>query len=253
MITVPFITFETSVPEALDAINAAEVFAAQSAILIKPNLINESPPPITTPAACCEAIVRYIKDCSDAEIVIGEGCGTPSFDTDEIFTRLGYREMADTLGVELVDMNNAPLVKREDPDCVVFKEIYLPELVYSHYLISVPVLKAHSLADITGTLKNMIGLAPPKHYEGRYGSWKKAVFHGMMHESITELNRYRAPDMTLMDASVGMADFHLGGATCDPPVRKLLAGLDPHEIDREAATLLGFDWHSIPHLAPAHT
>lgn len=67
------------------------------------------------------------------------------------------------------------------------------------FLISVPVLKAHSLAGVTGTLKNMTGLARPKHYSGRYGSWKKAVFHGNMQQSIIDLNRYRTPDLPLIE------------------------------------------------------
>jgi uncharacterized protein (DUF362 family) len=112
----------------------------------------------------------------------------------------------------------------------------------------VPVLKAHSYSEITGTLKNMIGLAPPKYYSGRFGSWKKAVFHGRMHESIVDLNRYRTPDLSLMDATVGMPDFHLGGAHCDPPVNKILASFDPLAIDRRSAELLGFRWQSIGHL-----
>ena len=51
---------------------AREVLARQTAVLIKPNLINADPHPVTTPAACCEAIVNYIRGCSDAEIVIAE-------------------------------------------------------------------------------------------------------------------------------------------------------------------------------------
>jgi uncharacterized protein (DUF362 family) len=157
--------------------------------------------------------------------------------------------MGDRLGVRLIDLNNAELVRLANPDCRVFPEMHLPEIVMSSYLISVPVLKAHSLADITGSLKNMIGLAPPKHYSGRYGSWKKALFHGDMQQSIRDLNRYRTPDLTLMDATVGMAEYHLGGAHCDPPVNRLAAGFDAREIDRMAAQVLGLDWHAIGHLA----
>jgi uncharacterized protein (DUF362 family) len=150
--------------------------------------------------------------------------------------------------VELVDLNHAPLVRLENPDCSVFPEMYLPEIAMTHYLISVPVLKAHSFSKITGTLKNMIGLAPPKHYSGRFGTWKKAVFHGKMHQSIVELNRYRTPDLSLVDATVGMPEYHLGGTHCDPPVNRLLAGFDPVTVDRRSAELLGFRWQGIGHL-----
>ena len=37
------------------------------------------------------------------------------------------------------------------------------------------VLKAHSLAGVTPTMKNMMGLPPPAHYQ-QGGYWKKASF-----------------------------------------------------------------------------
>lgn len=248
MESITFTSFAESVPRLLDKLGAAAVFAHQSRILVKPNLVNDSPPPVTTPVACCEAIVEYIKAHSDAHIVIGEGCGDAVLETDQVFDTLGYREMANRLGVELVDLNGAELVRLENPGCPVFPEMYLPGIAMSSYLVSVPVLKAHSLADITGSLKNMIGIAPPRYYSGRHGSWKKAVFHADMQQSIMDLNRYRTPDLTVLDATIGMPDFHLGGRHCDPPVNRLLAGFDPLEIDRTSAGLLGLDWRSIGHL-----
>ncbi len=249
LVQIEFVSYDESVPEVLDAIGAGTVLKEQTAVLIKPNLINASLPPITTPVECVEAVIRYVRSCSTARIVVGEGCGDSKLETDEVFDRLGYRELARREDVELIDLNHAPTVKLEDADCSVFPEMYLPEVAMSHYLISVPVLKAHSLAEMTGTLKNLIGLAPPKYYSGQFGSWKKAVFHGRMHESIVELNRYRTPDLSLMDATVGMADFHLGGAHCDPPLNRLLAGFDPLQLDRAGAELLGLDWREIGHLA----
>ena len=243
-----FTSYRDSIPRILDAIGAAGVLKEQTAVLIKPNLVNASSPPVTTPVECVEAIVEYVRACSEATIVVGEGCGDMNLETDEVFDRLGYRELADRQAVELIDLNHAPLRKLENKDCPVFAEMYLPEIALSHYLISVPVLKAHSFSEITGTLKNMIGLAPPKYYSGKFGSWKKAVFHGKMHESIVDLNRYRTPDLSLMDATVGMPDFHLGGAHCDPPLNRLIAGFDPVAVDRMGAELLGLEWRSIDHL-----
>jgi len=245
---IDFVSYAESVPKALDAIGAGEVLREQRAVLIKPNLINASPFPITTAPACVKAVIEYVRSCSEAVIVIGEGCGDSKLETDEVFDRLGYRELARRLAVELVDLNHAPLRKLENKDCPVFREMYLPEIALSHYLVSVPVLKAHSFSQITGTLKNMIGLAPPQHYSGQFGSWKKAAFHRQMHQSIIDLNKYRTPDLSLMDATVGMPDFHLGGAHCDPPLKKLIAGFDSVQVDRRSAELLGLRWQSIAHL-----
>jgi uncharacterized protein (DUF362 family) len=69
-----------------------------------------------------------------------------------------------------------------------------------------------------------------------------------MHQSIIELNKYRTPDVSLMDATVGMPDYHLGGAHCDPPLGRLIAGFDPVKVDRRGAELLGLRWQTIAHL-----
>ena len=247
--TVDLSTCHESISSTLDKIGAKETFAKQSAILIKPNLTNASRHPVTTSVECCEAVVEYVRSCSKADIIIAEGPGDPSLETEEIFDLLGYRRMAIREGIPLVDLNTAPLKKLKNKDCFVFPEMYLPEIAFTHFIISVPVLKVHSLATMTGTLKNMMGFAPPEYYSGKFGAWKKAAFHGNMHQAIIDLNRYRRADLSLMDATIGLADHHLGGPRCNPPVNKIIAGFNPLEVDRAAATLLGLDWKRIPHLA----
>ena len=157
--------------------------------------------------------------------------------------------MAEKFGINLVDLNYEPLIMLENPDCSVFPKIHLPKIAFNHFIISVPVLKAHSLAGMTGSLKNMMGFAPPKYYSGKYGFWKKAVFHGQMQQSVIDLNRYLVPNLSVMDCSIGMAEFHLGGAQCNPPVNKIIASFDPWEVDRTAAELLKLDWKDIEHIA----
>ena len=246
---VAFTTYPASVGRALDEIGAADKLSQVAAVLIKPNLINSSPHPVTTPTACCEAIVRYVKNSSAAKIFLAEGCGDSVYETDELFEIHGYTDLARRYNIELLDLNYAPLVKKQNPQCAVFPEMMLPEIAFTHYIISVPVLKAHSFSDITGTLKNMMGFPPPKYYSGQYGTWKKAVFHQNIHESISDLCQYIKPDLTVMDATIGLADFHLGGSHCSPPINRIIAGFDPFEVDRCGAGHLGFDWRDIPHLS----
>ena len=243
-----FISYKKTVKDTFDAIGAGTVLEKQTKILLKPNLVNNSPFPITTSPDCCEAVIEYIKTCSNAEIIIAEGCGDKDLDTSDIFKDLKYTEVAERHEITLVDLNYAKLKKLSKPDCTVFPEMYLPEIAFTHYIISIPVLKAHTLSTITGSLKNMLGFAPPKYYSGRFGIWKKAIFHDNIHQSIIDLNKYRSPDLTLLDARVGMADYHLGGPQCEPPVNKIVAGFSPLAVDREAAQLLGFNWQDIPHL-----
>ena len=74
------------------------------------------------------------------------------------------------------------------------------------------------------------------------------MFHTRLEEAIADLNRYRTPDFTVLDAVEGMATAHLWGPKCDPPPNKLAASAVPVEIDRWGTELLGFDWREIPHI-----
>lgn len=104
---------------------------------------------------------------------------------------------------------------------------------------------------LNGT-KTLMGFAPPRHYSGdRRGCWEKAGSHENLDQAIMDLNHYRNADLAVMDATVGFSKSHLGGPECDPPIGKILAGFDPLETDRIAASLLGLDWHDVGHLSEA--
>lgn len=246
----PFNDYASTVSRCLAVVGADRVIAGDTPVMLKPNLINASPHPVTTPPAFCEAVIAFIRRHTDAPVVIAEGCGDAGLETPDVFDRLGYVDLAKKTGAALLDLNTAPLVYRKDPDCRVLPEIWLPGAVFDHILISLPVLKAHSLCALTGSMKNMMGLLPPRHYAGRHGSWKKAAVHHRLDEAIVDLNRYRSPDLTVMDATIGLAAFHLGGPACQPPVNRILAGSDAAELDREAAGLIGIDWRTVGHLYP---
>jgi uncharacterized protein (DUF362 family) len=245
--TTRYNSYNQSLPCLLDSIGAADVLARQAKILLKPNLVNTSPPPITLPVAAMEALVKYIRSCSDAELIIAEGTGMTEYTTHDIFRCHGYDRLAKHYDVQLIDLNEADNNRLRHPDCQVFPEIYLPKLAFDSFIVSFPVLKAHSLSDVTLTMKNMMGFPSHRYYQ-QGGAWRKSAFHRQMHRSIFELNLYRKPDLSIIDASIGMAEYHLGGPTCEPPVNKLVAGFDPVAVDAAGAKLLGFDWRRVEHI-----
>lgn len=242
-----FKSYAESIPAILEESGAADIFSQQTTILLKPNLVNSSPFPVTTSPDFCKPIIEFIQHCSSAKIIIAEGCGDSVYETTDLFRMLGYETLAQELEVELVDLNYEPVSQFSDPENPIFKSFYLPDIAFDSFILSLPVLKAHSLATITGTLKNMMGFAPPEYYSGT-GPWKKASFHTRMQDSIIGLCRYRQPDLTLMDASVGLAEYHLGGPTCQPHVNKLILSDDPFKMDQKAARLLNLDPEGIRHI-----
>ena len=58
--------------------------------------------------------------------------------------------------------------------------------------------------------------------------------------------------MLLIEATVGMVEYHLGGKHCFPTINKLVAGYDSVEIDKIGAEMLGFDWTHIKHISDAN-
>ncbi len=246
---IPFDSYERSVPEALDAVQAGVALKDRELIIVKPNLVNASPFPVTSHPDCCAAILAYVRDhAPSARLIVADGCGDPRASTMELFDRLGFRQAAQRHGAELVDLNEATTRRLEFPDLTYFREIHLPAVLADAFIISQPVLKAHSLAGYTGAIKNMMGVLPPLYYAQRHGFWRKAALHADLQRALADLGRAVRPDLSLLDASVGLRDHHLGGRTCSPPVGVLLSGSDPYEVDRAGAGLLGIDWRTIGHL-----
>ncbi len=246
-----FTGWNTSVPKLLDACGLDKALAQlKKKILIKPNLVEASPPPITTPVELVSSIIDYIRSKNPAlEIIVGEGCGSIDYETPTPFKQLKYVDMAYSQKVKLVDLNYEKTITLSKKECRRWPEMHLPEIVMDSFLISVPVLKAHSLADVTLTMKNMMGTAPPKHYNA--GSWKKSAFHEKIQEAIFDLNRYRTPDFSLIDATVGMAEAHLWGPVCDPAPNLLIASFDPVAVDAYGTEILHRDWRKIGHISMA--
>jgi len=242
--------YSEALPRLLERLEIRELLRRQQQILIKPNLVNASPPPVTLPAEAVMVLVRWLQHQTDARIIIAEGSGERMQSTIQIFDLHGYFRIAENYELRLIDLNTAPLVCLQRDDCTVFPELWLPELVRDSFVISFAVLKAHSLSGVTLSMKNMIGCAPPSHYQ-QGGHWKKSAFHRQMQRSIFELNLHRKPDLALVDASVGLAEYHLGGPTCNPPPNLLLGGTDPVAVDAAGAKILGLDWRQIGHISMA--
>ena len=245
-----FTSYRESLPPVLENANLAEALAPHQRVLIKPNLVEDLDPPITTHVDLVEALVDYIlQHHPKIQIIVGEGTGALEYDTFHCFEQLGYARLRDR--AQLLDLNTEPCRRLTNDKCNRWPEMYLPKLLFDCFLISVPVLKAHSLCRVTLTMKNMMGCAPPAHYQ-QGGAWGKSSFHMRLDEAVFDLNRYRTPDFTVIDAAVGMAKAHLWGPTCSPPVKKIVASYDPVAVDAHGTALLKKSWQDIGHIRMAN-
>ena len=244
---VRFTDYGQSVATALDLIGAGERLPAQGLIILKPNLTNASPPPVTTSVEVVEAVYQYCRAHTDAEIAIGEGVGTGR--THEVCASLGYVDLAGRGGMEILDFNNGESVELHNPDALHLKSFHLPRIVQDAYLISIPVLKDHTFTKTTLSMKNMFGLAPGKHYGG---SWNKSRLHSpSTDESVVDVCLYRKPDLSIIDATVALKGGHLSGRM--KPINLILAGFDPVAVDAVGSRLLGHDPQWLPYLTLAES
>lgn len=241
--------YYSSVEKLLDKLSFEKKIENLNKIILKPNLLEDAPPPCTTDKDCVKAIINYIlKRKSSIKLVILEGSG--GCDTIKAYNALGYSGLAKNYDIELLDVDNCKYRKATNPDALVYKEIYLPEILFEDYfLISIPALKAHSITQVTLGMKNLIGLLPKKYY-GNYWSYNRSDVHRVgVHDAIIDLNTYIKIDLTVIDGRIGQSETHLrGGKHCNPNKNILVGGYDVLEVDKKAAEILGYNWKNIKHL-----
>jgi uncharacterized protein (DUF362 family) len=211
-------------------------------VVIKPNIVRPSSPPTTTDARVVEGIIMALKEAGINDIIIAEGSGTG--DTMENFHGLGYAK----LDVKLVDLDKENTVTFPVHNFSVWEKITVPEMLIDKFIISVPVLKEHSMCGVTISLKNMVGILPAKHYSG-YWSYKKSQIHKYdAHGCIADIINVISPSWAIVDATVGMKGSHISGTPVEPPINLVYGSENPLQADKFGCELLGRNWKSIKYL-----
>ena len=211
-------------------------------VIIKPNIVNPSPPPVTTDVRVVAGVVRALNEAGIKEVVIAEGSGTG--DTMDNFQTLGYAK----LGIDLVDLDKEKTVKLHVENHRVWQHITVPEILIDTFIISVPVLKEHSMCGVTISLKNMVGILPARDYSG-YWTYKKSQVHKYDTDGcIADIISVISPSWAVVDATVGMKGSHLSGTPINPPINLVYGSADPFEADTFGCELLGKNWRDIRYL-----
>jgi len=242
---ISFRSYRESVAEALEAIGAADRIPSSGRICLKPNLTNDSPPPVTTPVECVEAVYDWLRPRTEAEIFIGEGCGSGR--TVDVFQHLGYTDLGRRKDIELVDFNTGELCTSRAEGAVQWPELKLPAAAADAWIVSIPILKDHSFTGTTVAMKNMFGLVPGSVYGG---SWNKSKMHSPSTDrSVVDVCLHKSPDLCVVDAVTALTGMHLAGT----PRRfdLILASFDPVAADAAGSELLGHDPEELDYLRMA--
>jgi uncharacterized protein (DUF362 family) len=218
-------------------------------VLVKPNLVDTAEEhPSTTAPEVVAALVDLLIDQGASQVTVGDG---PAFrrDASSIAQATGLDEMLRQRNVPFVDLNYA------DPQPVPVKDdwisradvLWLPRHVLeADLIVSVPKMKTHHWANVSLSLKNLLGIIPGL----RYGWPKNTIHFNGITATILGLYQILPPVCAVVDGIVGMeGDGPLFGT---PVQHGLLAvGKEAVSVDTACAGLMGFDLHEVEYLSMA--
>jgi len=165
-------------------------------VLIKPNVNSYDPCPGTTSPEVVGEIVKMSFEQGAKRVIVADCSGIPWPNTLYNMEKVGILQEAKKQGAEVLALDNTEWVFVK-PKGVKYweKGFRIPKLLQSvDHIINVAVVKTHSIADFTMSLKNFVGLI---HRSDRM------LMHSSRYikEMIGELNLAFHPKLNILDAS----------------------------------------------------
>ena len=201
-------------------------------VLLKPNVLNDRPPPSTTNPQVVGAMAKLVKQAGAAEVVVADGSGIIRLPTSANLTATGMRSAADSAGAKVLALEDESWVRLEPPEAHAIRKFYFSRPVYdADIVINMPVIKTHRFAEFSCSLKNFVGAVHPR-YRPSVTFWT-----GDWHERIAEVNLAVHPTLTVADGTMTMIE---GGPTSGKAAQTdvLICSGDRVAVDLVAIALL---------------
>ena len=229
-------------------LEALKVKVAGLRVVLKPNLVEyEAGTIINTHPNVVGAAAQAMLSAGAREIVVAEGAGHRR-DLEYLLVSTGMYDHLKDLKVRFVDLNHDDVRPvRLRSRFTTLNEIMLPvTLLDADLVVSMPKLKTHHWAVMTGSMKNLFGVVPGAVY-----GWPKNVLHFRgIDNSIIDLTATVRPQLAISDGIVGMeGDGPIMGSP--RTVGVIAMGTDPVAVDATCARLIGLDPQKIEYLATA--
>lgn len=174
-------------------------------VLLKPNIVNDRPPPTTTSVPVIASVARLVRRAGAAEVIVADSSGIIRFPTSENLTATGVRAAAEAEGAKVLALEEEPWVLVEPAGAESLPRFYVSRPVYeADIFINLPVVKTHRFAHYSCSLKNLVGITHPRYRPS------VTFLAGNWHERIAELNLAVHPQLTIADATTVMIE---GGPT----------------------------------------
>ena len=198
-------------------------------VLIKPNVVNDRPPPSTTSPEVIAAAVATMQEAGAADVTVADSSGMLRFPTSGNLEATGIQGTVTRLGSRLLALENEPWVSVEPPGALLEPRVLVSKAVYdSEVLINLPVVKTHRFAHYSCSLKNVVGVVHPRCRPSL------RFLTGRWHERIAELNLAVHPSLTIADGTTIMI---AGGPTSGTAARANLLLLSGDRVALDAVAL----------------
>ena len=222
-----------------------------------------------------EIIIAVTEEClkaGAAEVIIGDGSHLPTFEWQYAITLDGSTNLvkeATRLSTEYDGKVTLACLENDSPGWVnvpsvtSLNNIAISSLVANaDKVISIPVAKTHSWAQLTLALKNFIGITPLSRYAQLIDNtwWNRGTFDHSSPRAIAQVYldivKSIKPDLSIIDFSIGLEGdgptIDLGGSTVNMKDRlgswAIIASTDIMAADATAARIMNHNTENIKQL-----
>jgi len=173
-------------------------------VLIKPNIVNRYPSPSNTNPLVIKNLIKILHEYGVSKIFVGDMSAIFALPTKNNAIKSGIWEAIREEDMTFVPFEEHGWVEVDIPDGRFVKKAIVSEFIFKvDRVINVPVIKTHSYANYTISLKNFIGAIHPQQRP-------YFIAPDFWDEVIAELNAAYTPHLNILD---GTKIFIKGGPT----------------------------------------
>ena len=173
-------------------------------VLIKPNIVNRYPSPANTNPLVIKNLIKILHEYGVSKIFVGDMSAIFALPTRKNAVKSGIWEAIGEEDMTFVSFEEYGWIEVDIPRGRFIKKAIVSEFIYNvDRVINVPVIKTHSYANYSISLKNFIGAIHPQQRP-------YFIAPDFWDEVIAELNAAYTPHLNILD---GTKIFIKGGPT----------------------------------------
>ena len=201
-------------------------------ILVKPNLSHyEYITGVVTSPRLTADLIGLLRD-KNAEVIVAESEGF-NYSCKAAFEATGMKQAVEQAGGTVMNLSEDKVIEVEFPNANRLKHLFLPKTALdADAVVDLPMMKTHEFMLVSLALKNLFGCVP---------SNRRIYLHPYLTEVMLRLYQLLKPQLTIMDARVGVEG---NGPTKGEPVPMglILTSNDALATDVVATQIMKLPW-----------